>query len=85
MSVDCHCAKERSKRSRSQNLSPASDPAAQCRPAGTVRRIFTRKTGFVTLDRLLARLHANKPELLMVLIDPKSHSSQLGGRGRYRV
>src|SRR5712691_4931623 len=30
-------------------------------------RIFTRKTGFVTLDRLLARLHANKGELLMVL------------------
>jgi len=30
-------------------------------------RIFSRKTGFVTLDRLLARLHANKGELLMVL------------------
>ena len=30
-------------------------------------RIFTRKTGFVTLDRLLKRLHANKRELLMVL------------------
>jgi hypothetical protein len=29
--------------------------------------IFTRKTGLVTLDRLLARLHANKSELLMVL------------------
>ena len=28
-------------------------------------RIFTRKTGFVTLDRLLARLHANKHELLV--------------------
>jgi hypothetical protein len=26
-------------------------------------RIFTGKTGFVTLDRLLARLHANKAEL----------------------
>ena len=34
-------------------------------------RIFTRKTGFVTLDRLLARLHANKPELLMVLDRPE--------------
>ncbi|MGA2125684.1 MAG: transposase [Xanthobacteraceae bacterium] len=33
--------------------------------------IFTRKTGFVTLDRLLARLHANKPELLMVLDRPE--------------
>ena len=30
-------------------------------------RIFTRTTGFVTLDRLLGRLHANKTELLMVL------------------
>jgi hypothetical protein len=34
-------------------------------------RIFTRKTGFVTLDRLLARLHANKSELLMVLDRPE--------------
>jgi hypothetical protein len=33
-------------------------------------RIFRRRTGFVTLDRLLARLHANKPELLMVLDRP---------------
>jgi hypothetical protein len=34
-------------------------------------RIFTGKTGFVTLDRLLARLHANKAELLMVLERPE--------------
>jgi hypothetical protein len=34
-------------------------------------RIFTRTTGFVTLDRLLARLNANKPELLMVLDRPE--------------
>lgn len=34
-------------------------------------RIFTRKTGFVPLDRLLARLHANKSELLMVLDRPE--------------
>lgn len=34
-------------------------------------RIFRRRTGFVTLDRLLARLHANKPELLMVLDKPE--------------
>jgi hypothetical protein len=33
--------------------------------------IFTRKTGFVTLDRLLARLHANKGELLLVLERPE--------------
>jgi Transposase IS66 family len=34
-------------------------------------RIFTLKTGFVTLDRLLARLHANKAELLKVLDRPE--------------
>src|SRR6516162_760000 len=34
-------------------------------------RIFTLETGFVTLDRLLKRLHKNKPELLMVLERPK--------------
>jgi hypothetical protein len=33
--------------------------------------IFTRQTGFVTLDRLLARLHARKSELLMVLDRPE--------------
>ena len=33
-------------------------------------RIFRRRTGFVTLDRLLARLHANKAELLAVLDHP---------------
>jgi hypothetical protein len=34
-------------------------------------RIFLRNTGFVTLDRLLRRLHANKAELLMVLDHPE--------------
>jgi len=34
-------------------------------------RIFERRTGFVTLDRLLQRLHANKDELLMVLDHPE--------------
>jgi hypothetical protein len=34
-------------------------------------RLFTRKTGFVTLDRLLARLHARKDELLRVLDRPE--------------
>ena len=34
-------------------------------------RIFTSKTGFVTLDRLLARLRANKSELLKVLDRPE--------------
>jgi hypothetical protein len=35
------------------------------------KRIFARRTGFAVLDRLLARLHANKPELLMVLDRPE--------------
>jgi hypothetical protein len=34
-------------------------------------RIFYRRTGFATLDRLLERLHANKPELLRVLDHPE--------------
>jgi Transposase IS66 family len=34
-------------------------------------RIFLRSTGFATLDRLMARLHANKAELLMVLERPE--------------
>ena len=34
-------------------------------------RIFRRRTGFATLDRLLARLLANKNELLMVLDHPE--------------
>jgi Transposase IS66 family len=34
-------------------------------------RIFTCRTGFVMLDRLLARLHANKAELLVVLDRPE--------------
>ena len=33
--------------------------------------IFTRRTGFATLDRLLARLHGNKEELLLVLERPE--------------
>ena len=34
-------------------------------------RIFRRRTGFATLDRLLQRLHANKEELLLVLDRPE--------------
>jgi hypothetical protein len=34
-------------------------------------RIFRRRTGFATLDRLLQRLHANKNELLAVLDRPE--------------
>jgi hypothetical protein len=33
--------------------------------------LFTTRTGFVTLDRLLKRLHANKHELLVVLDRPE--------------
>jgi len=49
------------------------DPTKQRKAALRARfdRIFKRKTGFVTLDRLLARLNANKPELLMVLDRPE--------------
>jgi Transposase IS66 family len=40
-------------------------------PRARFDRIFRRRTGFATLDRLLARLHANKSELLMVLDRPE--------------
>jgi len=50
-----------------------SDPTSRRRTTLRARfdRIFRRRTGFVTLDRLLGRLHANKPELLMVLDRPE--------------
>jgi hypothetical protein len=49
------------------------DPTAQRRSEMRARfdRIFRRRTGFATLDRLLERLAANKPELLMVLDRPE--------------
>ncbi len=49
-------------------------PSAKRRLALRARfdRIFRCRTGFVTLDRLLARLHANKAELLMVLERPET-------------
>jgi hypothetical protein len=40
-------------------------------PRARFDRSFRRRTGFVTLDRLLARLHANKAELPMVLERPE--------------
>jgi len=48
-------------------------PTPQRKAALSARfdRIFTHKTGFVTLYRLLVRLHANKVELLMVLGRPE--------------
>jgi len=50
-----------------------SEPTARRRGELRTRfeRIFRRRTGFVTLDRLLQRLHANKPRLLMVLDRPE--------------
>jgi hypothetical protein len=49
------------------------DPTSRRKAALRTRfdRIFKRRTGFATLDRLLARLHANKAELLMVLDRPE--------------
>lgn len=51
----------------------ARDPTPQRKAALSAEfdRIFTYKTGFVILDRLLARLHNNKSELLMVLERPE--------------
>ncbi|MFQ6018040.1 MAG: transposase [Kiloniellaceae bacterium] len=48
------------------------DPTPQAKAALKARfeRLFTTKTGFATLDRLLARLHANKDELLVALERP---------------
>ena len=49
------------------------DPSPRRKAELTARfdRIFKRRTGFATLDRLLARLHANKAELLRVLERPE--------------
>jgi Transposase IS66 family len=49
------------------------DPSPVRKAALSARfdRIFGHKTGFATLDRLLARLRANKTELLMVLERPE--------------
>jgi hypothetical protein len=46
-------------------------PQRKAALAAEFDRIFTLTTGFVTLDRLLGRLHANKTELLMVLERPE--------------
>jgi len=49
------------------------DPTPAARRALRQRfdRLFTSRTGFATLDRLLGRLHANRDELLMVLEHPE--------------
>ncbi len=48
------------------------DPTPVARRALGTRfeRLFKTRTGFATLDRFLARLHANRDELLMVLDRP---------------
>ena len=47
-------------------------------------RIFRRRTGFVTLDRLLARLNANKAELLTVLDRPETPLNTNGSENDIR-
>jgi hypothetical protein len=46
------------------------DPRRRTALRARFDRIFRRRTGFATLDRLLQRLHANKAELLVVLDRP---------------
>ena len=50
-------------------LAPSPERAVELR--GRFDRIFKRRTGYATLDRLLKRLHANKDELLRVLDRPE--------------
>ena len=50
-------------------LDPGPERAAELR--ARFDRIFKRRTGYATLDRLLKRLHANKDELLRVLERPE--------------
>ena len=54
---------------KAYQLKPAKRRAAALRRR--FDRIFLRRTDFTTLDRLLARLHTNKAELLMVLDRPE--------------
>jgi hypothetical protein len=49
----------------------APDPRRKAELKARFERIFTQQTGFATLNRLLARLHANKAELLRVLDRPE--------------
>ena len=49
-------------------LAPNPERAAELR--ARFDRIFLRRTGYATLDRLLKRLHANKQQLLRVLDRP---------------
>ena len=49
----------------------APSPRAKAELAARFDAIFTTTTGFVTLDRLLKRLHAHRTDLLMVLDRPE--------------
>jgi hypothetical protein len=53
---------------KTYRIAPTAERRAQLR--ARFERIFARRTGFATLDRLLARLRANKAELLRVLERP---------------
>ena len=80
--LDCFCKPQRRAKERIQARiwRLYRDLKAYCRdptPAAAralrrrFDRLFTTRTGFATLDRLLARLHANRDELLMVLERPE--------------
>ena len=56
---------------QSQGLRRHPSPARKASLSARFDRIFGCKTGFATLDRLLARLRANKSELLRVLERPE--------------
>ena len=55
-------------------------PARKATLPARFDRIFGHKTGFATLDRLLARLRPNKSKLLMVLERPRSRSTPTAPR-----
>ena len=58
---------------KAYRLAPSPVRAAELR--ARFDRIFKRRTGYATLDRLLKRLNANKDELLRVLERPEIGSS----------
>jgi hypothetical protein len=62
------------------------DPGKRRRQALRARfdRIFRRRTGFVTMDRLLARLYANKAELLTALDRPETPLNTNGSENDIR-
>ena len=63
----------------------APTPEAKVELATRFDAIFTTKTCFVTLDRLLKRLHAKKADLLMVLDRPDTPLHTNGSEGDIRT